>query len=132
MIILEINYQIKVPRQFERLFKKAAKITSQQLKINRPLAVSLVFIGPQLMMRLNKKYRQHDKVTNVLAFPEVNEILICYQRAVAEAREQGHQLDRHLAWLLVHGLLHLFGYDHQQDSQERLMRTLEFKILVKV
>ena len=87
---------------------------------------------------LNYRYRGKDSSTNVLAFPGDSEYLeytclgdlvICAPVVVAEAAEQGKTTEAHWAHLVVHGMLHLQGFDHQNDADTRQMETLEIKIL---
>lgn len=91
---------------------------------------------------LNKQYRKIDKATNVLSFPAeippqidmkfLGDIVICAQVVEEEAQKQGKPSSAHWAHLLVHGLLHLQGYDHQDDSAANIMETLEVEVLRKL
>jgi probable rRNA maturation factor len=93
---------------------------------------------------LNKQFRSEDSATNVLSFPladvsikdlqndsprAVGDIVICGPVVVREANEQGKKSSDHWAHLLVHGALHLFGYDHETDAEAHEMETLEVRIL---
>ncbi len=91
---------------------------------------------------LNRDYRHVDRVTDVLTFPAwegeellappdgyLGDIMICYKRALVQAEEYGHTLARELAFLAVHGVLHLLGYDHMQEDEEREMRDRQRTIL---
>jgi len=88
---------------------------------------------------LNKQFRQIHKATNVLSFaaeipPQIGikflgDIVICAQVVVKETQEQGKQLSAHWAHLLIHGLLHLQGYDHEEDQEARVMEAHEIEIL---
>ena len=87
---------------------------------------------------LNRQFRGKDTATNVLAFPADSELLeydclgdlvICAPVVLAEAREQGKTADAHWAHLVVHGMLHLQGYDHQGDADAAAMESLEVEIL---
>ncbi len=92
--------------------------------------------------KLNREYRQQDAVTNVLSFPSgtiaglpddvakgLGDIVICAAVVRAEAVEQGKSLAEHWGHMLVHGTLHLFGFDHQDDVAATEMEGLEAKIL---
>jgi len=91
---------------------------------------------------LNKQYRQIDKATNVLSFPAelpsqielqfLGDIVICASIVEREAQQQGKQSNEHWAHLLVHGILHLQGYDHENDHQAEEMESLEIEILQKL
>ena len=87
---------------------------------------------------LNRDFRDRDYATNVLAFPGASELLdydclgdlvICAPVVAAEAEVQGKSLESHWAHLVIHGMLHLQGFDHQDAAQTRKMETLEIKIL---
>lgn len=99
---------------------------------------TLRIVGETESRELNKCYRGKDSTTNVLAFPGANELLdytclgdlvICAPVVVAEARAQGKLVEAHWAHLVIHGMLHLQDFDHQDAVQTREMETLEIKIL---
>jgi probable rRNA maturation factor len=88
---------------------------------------------------LNRDYRGHDRPTNVLSFPfeappqvpshHLGDLVICVPVVEREAREQGKPVAAHWAHLVVHGLLHLLGFDHQNDEDAGRMEALEARIL---
>ena len=87
---------------------------------------------------LNHRFRGKDSATNVLAFPGDNNLLdydclgdlvICAPLVTAEALQQGKSVDAHWAHLVVHGMLHLQGFDHQSNEQANSMEALEIEIL---
>ena len=87
---------------------------------------------------LNKQYRGKEGPTNVLSFPGDNHLLdydylgdlvLCAPIVAQEAKDQGKLLDAHWAHLIVHGMLHLQGYDHQTEDDAATMESLEVKIL---
>jgi len=88
---------------------------------------------------LNRQYRGIDKSTNVLSFPfeapphvpskHIGDLVICAPVVEREAAEQGKALDAHWAHMVVHGVLHLLGYDHQTDADAETMEGLEIAIL---
>ncbi|MCE0493013.1 rRNA maturation RNase YbeY [Vibrio salinus] len=92
--------------------------------------------------QLNFQYRGKDKPTNVLSFPfdappeiEINllgDLVICKQVVEKEAREQNTTLFAHWAHMVVHGSLHLLGYDHIEDNEAEEMESLEAEILIKM
>jgi probable rRNA maturation factor len=89
--------------------------------------------------RLNHEFRGRDKATNVLSFPfdpvpeidlnHVGDLVICAPVVAREAVEQGKQAEAHWAHMVVHGMLHLQGYDHETDEQAVEMETLETEVL---
>lgn len=87
---------------------------------------------------LNSRFRDKDNATNVLAFPSDSDLLeydclgdlvICAPIVVAEATAQGKPVEAHWAHLVVHGMLHLQGFDHNNDDETAQMEALEIKIL---
>jgi probable rRNA maturation factor len=89
---------------------------------------------------LNRRFRGRDAPTNVLSFPFepppglpqtglLGDLVICAPVVEREAREQGKDLEAHWAHMVVHGILHLLGYDHQEDAQAAGMEALESRIL---
>ena len=129
MIQLEITYKTKMPPITEAFLRQSAKNAAKVLRLSQNFSVSLVFIGPQVMKRLNFIYRKKNKVTDVLSFEGLNEIFICLIQAKKQSKEHRQTLKQEVALLLVHGILHLLGYDHQTDRQNRVMENLQEKIL---
>ena len=105
--------------------------------VDREIGVSVV--GPAESRRLNAEYRGKDKPTNVLSFPvphlpvtgpqPLGDLVICPQVLRAEAREQKKSLRAHWAHLVVHGSLHLIGYDHEVDADANRMERREIAVL---
>ena len=91
---------------------------------------------------LNRDYRGKDKPTNVLSFPfdappcvpsdHIGDIVVCASVVQREALEQGKKLSEHWTHMIVHGVLHLLGYDHEIDSEAEQMETLEIAILARL
>lgn len=96
--------------------------------------VSVVFLDDKEMARYNQTYRHKEGPTNVLSFPaevadELGDILISVDTAWREAVEKEVPLHQHLTWLIIHGLLHLLGYDHElSEEQEELMQDKEAEL----
>ncbi|WP_295733028.1 rRNA maturation RNase YbeY [uncultured Bartonella sp.] len=106
--------------------------------------LSLVFTDDANIRTINAKWRQIDKATNVLSFPAfpiqpgqrpgpiLGDIVIARETVQHEAQEENKSFDDHLSHLIVHGLLHLTGYDHQNDDEAEQMESLERKILASL
>lgn len=107
---LEINNLTK-NRIERRFFQKIAERAIKILKIKIE-EISLVFVGDARMKNLNKKHRKRDRVTDVLTF-DYGEIIICLPQAKRQAKKFGHSLKDELVVLLIHGILHLVGYDDE-------------------
>lgn len=106
-----------------------------------PPEISLVFTDDASIREINAEWRSQDKPTNVLSFPAfpvtpgkmpgpmLGDIILAYETLVREADDLGKPFDEHLTHLLVHGFLHLFGYDHLIESDAERMESLETRIL---
>jgi len=100
--------------------------------------VSLALMSDAKIQDLNAQFRDKDKPTNVLSFPgmEVDgftpllgDIVLAYETVTREATERSIKLDDHVAHLIVHGFLHLQGYDHENNVDARVMEAIEIKTL---
>lgn len=99
--------------------------------------ISIALADDNLLHQLNLKFREIDKPTNVLSFPceqlssecDLGDIAIAVDTIERESHEYCISILTHTAHMLVHGLLHLLGYDHQKEDEEIIMKSLESKIL---
>lgn len=93
--------------------------------------VNLALVDLDQIQKLNCKFRGIDAPTDVLSFPlqrgsrVVGDVVICVPQAMVQAREFGHSLAREMAYLAVHGTLHLLGYDHEGPKDRAAMRAKE-------
>lgn len=118
---------------FERWIQAALKNSE------KPVGLVIRVVDEAEGRELNHRYRGKDKPTNVLSFafeapPEsgsdhLGDLVICAPVVVREAREQGKALNDHWAHLVIHGVLHLCGYDHQTEDEAQLMESCEKSIL---
>jgi len=131
-IDLEINNQVKVPFKIRALFKQAALVTAAKLKLKHSLSISVAIVGSAAMKKINFRYRHKDKTTDVLSFEGVNELVLCLPQALKQARAEKHSLEMELTFLLVHGLLHLLGYEDEKQKDYQLMLKLGQEITQKV
>jgi probable rRNA maturation factor len=102
--------------------------------LSRAATVTLRFVAEAEGRRLNLQYRGRDYATNVLTFaygtrPLSGDVVVCAPVVAREAREQGKPAEHHYAHLVVHGLLHLQGMDHEGDAEARAMERRETRIL---
>lgn len=119
---------------------------------DRELALTIRVVGAAESRRLNRTWRSKDKPTNVLSFPsallapgqngvpsrfpakelsELGDLAICAPVVAREAREQGKTAQAHWAHMVVHGVLHLLGFDHENDRDADVMEAREAKILAQ-
>jgi probable rRNA maturation factor len=121
--------------------------------IDTEVELSLLITDDATVRELNKKYRGKDKSTDVLSFAleadrnsdaaagfvmppgemvHLGEVIVSYPKAAEQAAERKHPVEDELALLVVHGVLHLLGYDHDKPTREREMRSLEQRVLSAV
>lgn len=110
---------------------KAMEILEQDLSDQE---LSIVFADDKTLQELNKTYRQKDKPTNVLSFPseeegELGDIILAYETIIKESAENGISPLHHTLHLIIHGFLHLLGYDHQEETETEHMEKTEILIL---
>ncbi len=103
--------------------------------------IAVVLTDDEEMRTLNRTWRDRDEPTNVLAFPSgrapggaavLGDVVIAYETALAEAGEAGIRLQDHVSHLVVHGVLHLLGFDHLEDRQAERMEDLERRALASL
>lgn len=140
-VVNKTNY-----KDFEKyypLIHKYYKKTIKLLKFDDKYALSLIIVGPRVIKKLNNKYRRINKETDVVSFAmldsgeeifcdgeiELGDIFINRNRVISQAKEYKHSEKREFIFLFVHGLLHLFGYDHIKPKDEKKMFSLQNKII---
>ena len=108
--------------------------------------ISFLFCDDEAIQALNKEYRGKEKATNVLSFPSeldypedipdltplIGDIAIAYETCVKEASDLQIDFESHLTHLIIHGILHLLGYDHIEDAEAEQMEQLERDLLAKM
>jgi len=127
------------------LAERASKATFVELCIAHPESeLSLVFADDASIRTLNRDWRGKDTATNVLSFPAfeiasgdalppmLGDVILAHETVSREAALEDKPFEHHLAHLLVHGLLHLLGYDHENDADADEMEGLERKILERL
>lgn len=119
---------------------------------NSEVELSLVVTVEETVQKLNRQYRGTDEPTDVLSFAlierppgddtpfitppdgiiHLGEVVISYPQAARQAEENGQGTEQELALLIVHGVLHLLGYEHDEPAQEREMKALEQRVLSEI
>lgn len=123
---------LPVPEDFEAWVKTALQSRSEA-------ELTIRVVGREESRELNRTYRGKDLETNVLSFraelpdglvlPLLGDIVVCAPLVADEAAEQGKTVRDHWAHLTIHGVLHLLGYDHQDDDEAKEMESLEISLL---
>lgn len=109
---------------------------------NKDVVASLQIVSSNEMQELNRDYRSKDKPTNVLSFPMevpdevginiLGDLALCGDVIALEANQQSKTVESHWAHMVVHGMLHLQGYDHMDDGDAELMESKEIEIMKKL
>lgn len=125
------------------------QFAAAKLAIPENAEISITVVDDQKIRDINREYRGKDAVTDVISFAleddedifmmldneegdiprDLGDIFLSYDKAVEQAEEYGHSVDRELGFLLVHGFLHLNGYDHMTEADEKEMFSLQEEIL---
>jgi probable rRNA maturation factor len=119
-----------------------AALTQSKAKVTGAAELSIVLTNDAEQKMLNRDWRGIDKATNVLSFPQIEpfgavsgllgDIILARETLVGEAAEQGVSFEDHFTHLVVHGFLHLLGYDHMDDDEALAMESLETQILASL
>ena len=156
MSVLIDNRQdfIEIDSKMESFVEKVVNQVLEFEECQEEYETSISFVGNEEIQELNLEYREIDAPTDVLSFcmlefededtetaeedEEVEyideelalgDIVISIEKAIEQAEEYGHSLERELAFLLIHGMLHLLGYDHDNEQDEKIMLEKQTKIL---
>lgn len=139
----------------DQLITNLLELAAEKLKLKSEVELDVSIVDNHTIRQLNREYRGKDQVTDVLSFalqeggdsldqmlmnevnedfdwtPHLGDIIISYDRAQEQALEYQHSLDRELGFLVVHGFLHLNGYDHQTLEDERQMFAIQEEVLTE-
>ncbi|AIF43395.1 rRNA maturation RNase YbeY [Virgibacillus sp. SK37] len=136
-----------VPSDYIDLLQRLVEFTAKQEGISREAEVSINFVDNKEIQELNRNYRQKDTPTDVISFAMqekvegeidivgediplvLGDIVISIDKAKEQAADYDHSLERELGFLAVHGFLHLLGYDHMTQEEEKLMFKKQEAIL---
>lgn len=131
----------RLPISEEELTRLALLALKQEVD-QAELTIRLV--SPEEMIELNHTYRKQNKTTNVLAFPSnipkdipleyplLGDVIICPQVLQQESKELHKTLEAHWALIVIHGVLHLLGYDHIKEEDAQIMQAIEIKLLTEI
>jgi probable rRNA maturation factor len=132
LLIEDPNWRIH--RGLQARLKRAAQAAQRAARLRGDFSILLA--DNKTLRRLNRDFRGKDKATNVLSFPGMDDhagdIAIAHGVTKAEAKAAGKTFADHAAHLVVHGVLHLAGYDHERPKDARVMEPLEVKILARL
>lgn len=146
MIILIDNRDLdfEIPEEIIKDFEKSTEVILEMENIREDVEVSVSFVNEDEIKKLNRDYRDKDKITDVLSFPTemdyhiegvpliLGDVVICSKRAKEQSEEFGHSFQRELVYLYVHSMFHLLGYDHLVEDEKLLMRQKEKEALKRI
>jgi len=145
-MINNLQSKIDVTEGLKDLIVKAVNGALTAEKVSEDVEVSIALVDDDYIRQLNLQYRHIDRPTDVLSFAMregmedqeefdfyeeelLGDVVVSLERARAQAAEYGHSFEREVGFLVVHGILHLLGYDHELDEERAVMRQKEEKIL---
>jgi probable rRNA maturation factor len=149
---MELDFQTTFSElsSFEEEYKRLLEKTLHHLDVGDDVIVSVSFVDNEFIHQMNRDYRHIDRPTDVISFAFLDgeadpldllknnaspvclgDIYISIEKARQQAEEYGHPLKRELQFLFVHGLLHLLGFDHMTEEDEKAMFALQDEILKK-
>lgn len=149
MDTMVINQQDKVSynKGLQNVILNVVNTTAKLLNLDEKAEASILLVDNNYIKDLNFIYRSQNKETDVLSFamnelsegePDfdfdgdlnvLGDIVISMERVVSQSEDYGHSLERELGFLVAHGMLHLLGYDHENEEEEKVMLELQNKIL---
>ncbi|NLA73768.1 MAG: rRNA maturation RNase YbeY [Clostridiales bacterium] len=149
VVISNDQKKVKIPTGIRLLVRRCCNAVLAYEKFSESAEISVVFVDDEGIKKLNREYRNIDESTDVLSFPltvngefEINQdtgarilgdIVISVETAVRQSKEYGHSLQREIAFLTVHSMLHLLGYDHTDGGLQTVrMREKEELVLTNM
>ena len=157
---MEYEANVKLDFDYETLIKKVIEACTDYEDCPYETEVSILLTDDNAIQEINKEYRDMDAPTDVLSFPVTDfeipgdfsnieeehpdsfhpetgelllgDIVISVERAIKQAAEYGHSIEREIAFLTAHSMFHLFGYDHIEDEERRIMEDKQREVLDKL
>ena len=144
---LIVDSQVEIPKEsLEYMNRALDEALAKEGVYGDRGQVSLTIVSPEEIQQLNREYRQVNRVTDVLSFPQyvspnkipadsmylLGDVVICMEQAVKQAEEYGHSIQRELVYLFVHSIFHLFGYDHMEEEEKQAMREAEEAVMKQI
>jgi probable rRNA maturation factor len=153
--------KVEILESYEALISKVINGTLEEEEIDREVQISVIFVDNEEIHKINKEFRNVDRPTDVLSFPMLEysagkvykeqykgfvfeksffdegelilgDMAISLEQTLEQSKEYGHSFERELAYLTVHSILHLLGYDHMEKLEKSKMRAREEIILEKL
>lgn len=145
--------KLRVDDELQELVTRVVDTALQYEEFNKKAEISVLFVDNEQIREINNDFRQIDSATDVLSFPMLSfdgkkviedigdsylgtvvlgDIVLSLEKAEAQAEEYGHSYEREVGFLVCHSILHLLGYDHENEDERAVMREKEEAILEKI
>ena len=123
----------------KRKLKRKALLILKTLGVSRNKELCVAFVGDEEMRELNAKYRNINRTTDVLSFPQngpddslLGDVIISIDTAIRRSKLQNFTVEDEIHALMIHGILHLLGFDHKKKNEAKVMRKKELEILSSI
>ena len=140
-LIISLDEGIDIEKTLDNKLNKIVSTILDQEKMS-DCVINLRLLNDKQMRKLNMQFRQKDKTTNVLSFPNddisvkqtknIGDIAISVEYVKAEAKKEGKTFDDHIIHMLAHGVYHILGYDHENNENAMIMENKEIQTLKKI
>ena len=140
-LIISLDEGIDIEKPLNNKLNKVVSTILDQEKMSN-CVINLRLLNDKEMKKLNMQFRQKDKTTNVLSFPNddisvkqtknIGDIAISVEYVKAEAKKEGKTFDDHIIHMLAHGVYHILGYDHENNKNAVIMENKEIQTLKKI
>ena len=140
-LIISLDEGIDIEKPLNNKLNKVVSTILDQEKMS-DCVINLRLLNDKEMKKLNMQFRQKDKTTNVLSFPNddisvkqtknIGDIAISVEYVKAEAKKEGKTFDDHIIHMLAHGVYHILGYDHENEENAMIMENKEIQTLKKI
>ena len=140
-LIISLDEGIAIEKPLDNKLNKIVSTILDQEKMS-DCVINLRLLNDKEMRKLNMQFRQKDKTTNVLSFPNddisvtqtknIGDIAISVEYVKAEAKKEGKTFDDHIIHMLAHGVYHILGYDHENNENAMIMENKEIQTLKKI
>ena len=140
-LIISLDEGIEIEKPLDNKLNKIVSIILDQENLS-DCVINLRLLNDKEMRKLNMQFRQKDKTTNVLSFPNddisvkqtknIGDIAISVEYVKAEAKKEGKTFDDHIVHMLAHGVYHILGYDHENNENAMIMENKEIQTLKKI
>lgn len=144
-IVSQIDFELEAKE--EAMFHQLMERCTERLKIEKEYTFSVIFVNNEQIHEINREYRHIDRPTDVISFAlldaedayetngeecELGDIFMNIDAVHQQAKEYGHSFERELGFLFTHGMLHLLGYDHMNEEEEKEMFALQDEIVDEI